>query len=104
MAATINRTVARYQDVRGIRKARVLLYTGPASYVTGGDPFTENDVDLSHIEIAPSHLAWNGTAVRLVVWDRVNKKYVWYVPNTGAEVAAAVDLSAFSCVIEVAGY
>lgn len=97
-------TFARYQDVAGIRKRRVVLYTGPASYVTGGDSFVPADVDLAQLEIAPNLIAHSGTAVRLVVYDRTNQTYLWYVPDTGAEVANGTDLSAFTVEVELAGY
>lgn len=103
MPTTSNPT-GRQNDVTGVRKSRLVLYTGPSSYVTGGDSFTAADVDLGTLEHAPDFLAWNGSAVRLVVYDYTNSKYVWYVPNTGAEVANGVDLSAFAMRIILQGY
>lgn len=94
--------VVRTYDEAGVRHRRVWLYTGPASYAAAGDPFVPNDVKLGEIEYF-SGLATNGTAVRLLVYDPTNEVVHWFIPNTGAEVAGAVDLSTFTGRIEVAG-
>lgn len=100
---TLNKTTIRYQDNAGVRRRRVVIYTGPASYATGGDAFTASDVSLGQLEFAPNAIAHSGTATRLLAYDYTNAKYLWYVPNTGAEVAATTDLSAFTVRLEVAG-
>lgn len=92
------------QDWAGSRRRQHTTVTGPASYLTGGDPFVPTDVALGKFDIVPNFIAWNGSAARLVVYDRTNAKLVWYVPDTGAEVANGVDLSAFTSIIEVVGY
>lgn len=107
MATTLTLTNVRFRDTAGIRQRRVVTVTGPASYATGGMTIAPADVSLGTIESVGGvggFLAWSGTAVRLVVYDRTNGKFVWYVPNTGAEVAAAQDLSTFSANVELIGY
>lgn len=96
----------RAEDGSNTKRRTQVRYAGPASYVAGGDPLAPGDVKLGQIHIVGGGggiLAWNGSAVRLVVWDSVNQKLVWYIPNTGAEVAAAQDLSAFTADVEITG-
>lgn len=101
----------QYGQVRAIR----CNYTGPSSYAALGDPVkktgaTATDANLFGLGVivhVPAHFALDSTGanIRLVVYDAVNGTMRWYVPNTGAEVAAAVDLSGFVVdVMEVTGY
>jgi hypothetical protein len=80
---------------------QILDYTGPAAYVAGGDPFAPSDVGWSNIDFIDVATAWNGSAVRLIAWDKTNNKLVWYVPNTGSE--ASGDLSGYTARILVVG-
>lgn len=101
--ATISEPV-RTRDAAGIRAKRILLVTGPASYATGGDPCAPNALFLGALEFVPPIIALAaGAAPRLVVYDYTNEKFLWFVPNTGSEVANATDLSGYSFRIEVAG-
>lgn len=87
-------------------------YTGPASYVALGDPTNNTGANVTVFGLGavihcPAHFALDadGTNIRLVVYDKVNKTMRWYVPNTGAEVAAGVDLSGFTVdAMEVTGF
>ena len=104
--ATITQTRARCRDNAGIRARRVVTITGPASYVQpGGDPLTPEDVFLGMIEYFPPTVVLNasGAAPRLVIYDYTNNVLLWFVPNTGSEVANAVDLSAYSFHVEIIG-
>lgn len=94
MAATIDTYVARGPSTAGLYRVLPFKYTGPASYVTGGEAVGEADLGVTP-EVMPTLLAHSGSAVRLLVYDYTNKKYLWYVPNTGAEVANGTDLSTF---------
>lgn len=97
--------VVRTRDVAGIRRRNIYQYSGPASYATGGDAVTPEDVGLGEIE-GPTGLgiAINaGGTIRGLVYDHTNEKILWYVLNTGAEVAATTDLSGFSAYIEFVG-
>lgn len=105
-ALTINRSLVRDLDNAGMRARRVVRITGPASYVTGGVSCAASLFKLGELESfggGGGALFHSGTAVRLAVWDRTNAKLLFYLPNTGAEVANGVDLSAFTAFVEVAG-
>lgn len=92
------------RDNVSTHKIQFVRYTGPASYATGGDPFAPSDVGFGNIDaIVPACEPSNGSAVRLLRWDKDNAKLQWFVPDTGAEVAAAQDLSAFTGVLLVYG-
>lgn len=78
-------------------------YTGPSTYVAGGDSVAADDVGMTSIEqIIPVGAAFSGSATRILAWDYTNQKIAWYVPNTGSE--ASGDLSAYSCNVEVIGH
>jgi hypothetical protein len=89
------------RDVLSTHKAQFYVYSGPAAYVAGGDPFTGDDVGLGNIDAILGQVAWNGTATMLLVFNKTSGKIVWYVPDTGAE--ATGDLSAYSATIVVLG-
>ena len=100
---TINRAVARDRDVAGIRRRYIGLYTGPASYTTGGESFTAQDVALGVMERISFDPPVNATpALRVVDYDYTNSKVRWY-DYAGAEIANGTDLSAFSCRFEAVG-
>jgi hypothetical protein len=103
MPPTLTNTSFRAKyDVLSTHKAQFYVYNGPASYVAGGDPLSADDVGLGNIDaILGVGVAWNGSAVRLLVWDKANQKMLWYVPNTGSE--ATGDLSAYAATIVVLG-
>lgn len=93
--------IKQARDVMSTHKVLFFDYTGPSAYVAGGDSFVPNDVGLGNIDFIDVAQAWNGSAVRLITYDKTNQKLVWYVPNTGAE--ASGDLSAYSVRIMVVG-
>jgi len=106
--ATLSETALPVQarDVAGVRRRWIGRYTGPASYSPGGigDPFLPSEVEMGAIGSFKGQ-AWNsGTAaVRILIYDQVNQTVRWFIPNTGAEVAGAQDLSGFVADIEVVG-
>jgi hypothetical protein len=100
---TLDKSTIRFYDDAGIRRRRTFIYTGPASYVTGGDSFVPADVSLGVIEVAPGGVATDGTTVRLLAYDYTNQKYQWFVPNTNVEVANGVNLSTFLIRLEIIG-
>lgn len=86
----------------GNARAAVRTYTGPASYATGGDSLVAREVKLSHIHDVWATLAVNAAGtVRLLLYDAANGTVLWYVPNTGAEVANGTDLSGYTAQILV---
>lgn len=102
MAATVALN-ERWADNAGVRNRRLVKYTGPTSYVATGDSFVPGDVFLSEIENYPSAIAFDGSGnIRFLVYDLTNESYRWF-SAAGTEIAAGVDLSAFSVYIEFAG-
>lgn len=104
MPTITKNTSIRFQDDAGLRRRHMAIYTGPASYVTGGDPFTPGNVNLGVIEMVDFELAINsaGTIYHLI-HDNTNEKVIWYVGTTGAEVANGFDLSGMSARFEAVG-
>jgi hypothetical protein len=102
---TISQTSVRMKSVMGIRFERILDYTGPASYATGGDSFAAGDVSLGIIESVDPGIALdaNGANPRLLTWNPTTQKMQWFVPSSAAEVAAAVDLSGYTVRVQVFG-
>jgi hypothetical protein len=83
------------------RLARQVRYTGPASYVAGGDPVNASgDLGMGEVYAVEGRIGNNGgtvsTAIRIPFFDYAAQKIMWFIPNTGAEVAGAVDLSGFA--------
>lgn len=111
----IDRTAARDLDNAGIRARRVVTITGPTSYTntaaqaTSGEPLLDGDFKLAAIEAFPAgglifcDFTGGAAAVRIATYDYVNDRLRFFIPNTGAEVANAVNLSAFTCRLEVLG-
>lgn len=101
--ATISKTVARFQDDAGIRRRVVGRYTGPASYVTGGDALSAGDINLGTIEFIDFENPVDSTpACRLVTYDHTNAKVIWF-DLAGAEIANGTNLSTFSARFEALG-
>lgn len=93
MTGTIAYTNFPARDRWNDRLAREVQYTGPASYVAGGDPIAGSDI-LGGGEIYGVYgVLWNGTALLSVWWDYTNQKLV-IVDNTGAQ--ASGNLSGYT--------
>lgn len=87
---------------------QIVDITGPVSYSTGGFSFGGGSNGLivgtiRHVELELM-LKSDVSAVRLAVWNPTTQKIAVFIPNTGAEVAAAVDLSTFVARAKVSGY
>lgn len=85
---------------------RTGLYTGPASYVTGGDPLGPEQLSLGKIEHFDFSAGWTGVSSSIfytLVYDRINKKVIWVDPATHLEVAASTNLSTYTADFEVVG-
>lgn len=76
--------------------------TGPASYVTGGDPVTLADLGLSEVWYWAPMVLTNGTLVILAIYDVVNAK-IKYFAMAGTQIANATDLSAYTTTFFVTG-
>ena len=97
-------TPVRTEDSAGIRDRRIYQYTGPASYVTGGDSLVPADVKLSVIELVSFENPVSSTpACRHVTYDHANENVIWF-DQANAEIANGVDLSSFSARAEFIGY
>lgn len=89
------------RDRMNDRMVRQVRYTGPASYVAGGDPVNaSNDLGMAEVYAVVGNIGnVNGvasSAIRVPNFDYASQKLQWFIPNTGAEVAAAQDLSGFT--------
>jgi hypothetical protein len=88
-----------YPDYIGKRFAYVGYGSGPASYVTGGDPITlpryDNYIDLPYVAVSQSGTYWL-VPIPSAVGARAAWKYKWVVIATGLQVAAATNLYAES--------
>lgn len=91
-------TLTGYVDIWGKHAAGAIDHSGKASYVTGGDTLTASRYGLRSIDYVGGGLSNSGTyEVRgkaTGAGAHTTYKLVWFVVATGAEVAAAVDLSA----------
>ena|SRR3990172_3367246 len=105
MATLAAQTGVDPHDVSGSKIRKILQYTGPASYATGGETINAYDAGLGAIdEVLFAGAAYDGTDFRLVTWQASTGKVVWFVPNTNAQVANGTDLSAFIVQVEVIGH
>lgn len=78
------------------RLVRQVRYTGPASYLTGGDPVNApTELGMAEVYQAEGNLS-NGTLTLILHFSYTTQKMRFYVPNTGAEVANATDLSGYA--------
>lgn len=100
---TISLTAARGRDIAGVRRRNIGLYTGPASYVTGGEAFVAGDVGLGRLEFVDFELANDGTDWYGITYDYTNGTAIWVVLSSGNQVANGVDLSGFTARFEAVG-
>lgn len=101
--ATLSRDVTKGGfDRSNSYSRRVLGYTGPASYATGGDSLTPEECQLGMIAAVLGLLISNGTTILWGFWNSSTKKILWY-SATGTEVTNATALSAYTGRIEVIG-
>jgi len=96
----ISETSFPARDRLNSRMVRQVRYTGPSSYVAGGDPVNaSNELGMGEVWAVFGQIGNNGgtvsTAIRVPFFDYAAQKIMWFIPNTGAEVAGAVDLSGF---------
>ncbi len=96
-----------FEGGAGGLRARLIDHDGPASYTTGGETITAASLGFRRI----SYVGTTATAGQedLVEPSIPNKKdaasfkLIWSVRTTGAEEAAAANLSARSCKLLVVG-
>jgi len=93
------------RNVTGNRRVVDGVYTGPASYATGGDPVDADDLGLSSIRFLSLGLAANASNAvpYLLRLNAAGTKIMWFVPSTDTEVANATALSAFTASLHAEG-
>lgn len=90
-----------WRDRMNDRMIAEVVATG-GSYLTGGEVLTAADLGMSNIQGVYGTIS-NGTAVVVAWFDYTNQKLKLFVPNTGAEVANAVDLSGYTGTLLITG-
>ncbi len=93
--ANVNLTTFRAEDVWSTHRAILGIYTGPASYVAGGDPFTPGEVKLGQLHVLLIGQPTNGTVIVLAEYDYTNQKLKLF-DLAGVEIAPGVDLSTYT--------
>ena len=99
---TFDSTVAPF-DKSATLLRQIVTYTGPASYVTGGDPIDAGVIRGGRVLALGACIAFDGTDAYGVWLDLANQTLVWVVLSTGVEVANGVDLSGFTLTTEFVG-
>ena len=100
--ATLDLTTYRAEDIRSTKRVISGVYTGPASYVTGGDSFLPGEVKLGQLHFLAIEHPTNGTVVLLTRYDYTNSLVKWFALD-GTEVANGTNLSTYSCRFEAVG-
>jgi hypothetical protein len=105
MTGTIDKTVGQYHDSSNAHIRKIGGYSGPASYVSGGDPIAPADLGMARIAMIQFTPATNGTLFIYPVWIPAGSSGVvkWLVGTTGVEVAGGVNLAAYTCRFEAIG-
>ena len=85
------------------RLRKTFKFSGPASYVAGGDPLNPGaELGMSIVHAWLGNVVSNGTVILLAYYDVANKK-LKYFDLAGAEVAGGTNLSTYSGYAEVIG-
>lgn len=103
---TIDRTtVGQYHDSSNACIRKIGGYTGPASYVSGGDPIVPADLGMARVQLILFTPATNGTLFVYPVWvpSGSGGAVKWLVGTTGVEVAGGVNLSTYTARFEAIG-
>ncbi len=100
--ATLNfTTISEPYDVTGKSRVTTGVYTGPTSYPNGasdGDPLTPAELGLGVIDYIDFENPVDSTPqTRLVTYDVVNQRVLWFTSSDGLQVANATNLSTYSC-------
>lgn len=97
-------TTYPYRDRWNDRLVREIPVTGPASYVTGGDPFAS--ADLQRLGLSEVYGVYgilrSSTATMYPVFDYANQK-IMYFTTAGAQVGNGTDVSAFAGTLLITG-
>lgn len=99
---TLDLTQFRAEDGSNTKRRTQGIYTGPASYATGGDAFVPGDIKLGQIDVLSLGHPTNGSVILLVEYDYTNQKVKWF-DLAGAEVTNTTNVSAYSTRFEAIG-
>ncbi len=96
----IDRFVSKHPLISYVNAHAALVgYTGPASYVTGGDSISANDVKLGRIEdiwVLSGKAIDGASALRHLMYDASTGNMLWFDnADPHAEIANGTDLSGF---------
>jgi len=96
--ATLNFNVVKNPFVSQNMRGTVGRYTGPASYANGtGDSLTPQELKLGQVAALIFEMGINaGGTIYQPFYDIDNQVVLWYVQDTGSEVADTTDLSGFT--------
>ena len=100
--ATISRDAVAMYDKSGAKERRIVAYTGPASYATGGDTLPPESVGLGRIEALLGLTISDGTTLYWGYYNQTTEMILWY-SATGTEVPNATNLSTFTGRFEAIG-
>lgn len=100
--ANITKGTKGYYDGSKTNERRVFTYTGPASYVTGGDSITAEELSLGSLVGILNLVISNGTNVLWGVYNATTKKILWY-SATATEATNASSLAAYTGIFEAIG-
>lgn len=98
----INLTTFRAEDATSTKRRTLGIYTGPASYPTGGEAISPAQLKLGQLHKISFGAATNGSVVILLAYDYTNSK-VKAFDMAGAEIANATDLSLYTTRFEATG-
>ena len=84
------------------REIRYVTYTGPASYVTGGDALAPADVGFGRIDQVMGAWASNGSVLLPLLYDYTNSKMKWFAAAL-TEQAGAANLSTYTVRLMIIG-
>jgi uncharacterized Ntn-hydrolase superfamily protein len=97
---TFDLTIAPGQVESACRR-QVVDYTGPSTYVAGGDPVTPDNVRMGKVFAVLGGILTNGTVVLNAAYVASTGKLQIFVASTGVE--ATGDLSAYTGRLEIVG-
>lgn len=100
--ATISRGQKGFFDRSGANERRIVPYTGPSSYVTGGDALTPEELALGYIGAVLGLTISDGTNIYWGYYNKTTKKILWY-SATGTEIPNGTNLSTFTGNFEAIG-
>lgn len=99
---TLDTTTIPKHDASNTRIRKFVIYSGPASYATGGDSLTAASLGLGRLHMVIPTTATDGTDLRLLNYDHTAQAMKWF-DLAGAEIAALTDLSTYSARLEIVG-